>query len=150
MSVTFSYLCAFPVVTFINDVVLQDNCFLIGSLTTLKSFSYNTGLFSVKHVTGTIFLSSTGMEHHLLNANGFVMSSFIFLISVEQLQAHLEVVSVSHASQNEMASYFQSFSDRMQTSEPDRPSSFFLRYFTSVDMVIFFVALAVLAAHARF
>jgi hypothetical protein len=128
---------------------LQDNCFLIGSLTTLESFPYNTGFFSVKHVTGTIFLSSTGAEHHLLNANGFVMSSFLFLISVEQLQAHLEVASVSHALWNEMASYFWSFSDRMQTSEPHRPSSF-LRYFTSVEMVIFFIALAVLAAHARF
>ena len=71
-----SLLGAFPVVTFVEMILLSvDYCFLIGSLTTLESFLYNTGLFSAV-VTGTIFLSSTGAERHL-KANGFVTSSAI-------------------------------------------------------------------------
>ena len=79
-----SLLGAFPVVTFEEMILLSaDNCFLIGSLATSKSFLYNTGLFSAV-VTGTIFLSesSTGAEHHL-KANGFVTSPDFFLISIE-------------------------------------------------------------------
>jgi hypothetical protein len=71
-----SLLGAFPVVTFVEMILLSvDYCFLIGSLTTLKSFPYNTGLFSAV-VTGTIFLRFTGAERHL-KANGFVTSSAI-------------------------------------------------------------------------
>jgi hypothetical protein len=122
------------VVTFVEMILLSvDYCFLIGSLTTLKSFPYNTGLFSAV-VTGTNFLSSTGAERHL-KANGFVTHESCLC------QAHLEVVSVSHASRNEMASHVKN------PSGPHRPSSF-LRYFTSIEMVIFFVALAVSAVCA--
>ena len=54
--ITFILLGAFPVVTFVEMILLSvDYCFLIGSLTTLKSFPYNTGLYSAV-VTGTIFL----------------------------------------------------------------------------------------------
>jgi hypothetical protein len=70
------------VVTFVEMILSSiDNCFLIGSLTIPKSFLYGTKLFSVVHVTGTIFLSSTGAERHL-KANGFVTSPD-FLISIE-------------------------------------------------------------------
>ena len=78
-----SLLDAFPVVTFVEMILLSvDNCFLIGSLTTPKSFPYNTGLFSVVHVTSTSFLSSTGAERHL-KANGFVTSPDFFSTSIE-------------------------------------------------------------------
>jgi len=79
-----SLLGAFPVVTFIEIMLLsQDNCIFIDSLTIPKSFPYNTGLCLVILASYTIFLSSTGTERHLLNANGFAASSFLFLISVE-------------------------------------------------------------------
>ena len=69
-------------VTFVEMILSSiDNCFLIGSLTIPKSFLYGTKLFSVVHVTGTIFLSSTGAERHL-KANGFVTSPD-FSISIE-------------------------------------------------------------------
>ena len=56
-------------------------------------------------------------------------------------QAHLEAVSVSHASWNEMASHFEDPYE-LRTFGPHRPSFFF--------KVIFLVALAVSAACARF
>jgi hypothetical protein len=71
------------VVTFVEMILSSvENCFLIGSLTIPKSFPYNTGLFSVILVTGTIFLSSTGAERHL-KANGFVTSPDFFSISID-------------------------------------------------------------------
>ena len=80
--ITSILLGAFPVVTFVEMMLSSvDNCFLIGSLTIPKSFPYNTGLFSAILVTGTIFLSSTGVERHL-KANGFVTSKD-FSISIE-------------------------------------------------------------------
>ena len=80
--ITFHLLGAFPVVTFVEMMLSSiDNCFLIGSLTIPKSFPYNTGLFSAILVTGTIFLSSTGAEHHL-KANGFVTSPDFFSVSI--------------------------------------------------------------------
>jgi len=133
------------VVTFVEMMLLSlDNGFLIGSLTIPKSFPYNTGSFSAILVTGTIFLSSTGAERHL-KTNGFVTSSDPFLISTQVLSssAHLEVVNVSHASWNEMASHFEDPLDHT-----DLP--LFSRYFTCIHMVIFLVALAVSAACARF
>ena len=69
-------------VTFVEMMLLSvDNSSLIGSLTIPKSFPYNTGLFSAILVTGTIFLSSTGVECHL-KTNGFVTSPDIVSISI--------------------------------------------------------------------
>ena len=68
---------AFPVVTFVEMILLSvNNCSLIGIFSNPKSFPYGTKLFSVVHATGTIFLSSTGAEHHL-KANGFMTSSAV-------------------------------------------------------------------------
>ena len=48
-----------------------------------------------------------------------------------------------------MASHFEDPSYEMRTFGPHRPSSF-LRYFTSINMVFFFVALDISAACAQF
>ena len=77
LEITSKLLGAFPVVTFVEMILLSiDNYFLIGILPNSKSFPYGTKLFSVILATGTIFLSSSGAEHHL-KANGFVTSSAI-------------------------------------------------------------------------